>query len=112
MNIFTLIANASVIVQLILLVLLFFSVFSWTIIIFKRKTFRTATEQNKKFLDVFKKSRSLTEVNESAKTYHGQPGGRAVLRPATRKWPTWPNSRNQPAKRATAARAWRTSAGP
>ena len=68
MNIFSLIAQASVIVQLILLVLLFFSVFSWTIIIFKRKTFRTATEQNKKFLDVFKKSRSLTEVNESAKS--------------------------------------------
>lgn len=73
MNIFALIAKASVIVQLILLILLFFSVFSWTIIIFKRKTFRTATEQNKKFLDVFKKSRSLTEVNESAKSYSGSP---------------------------------------
>jgi len=73
MNIFNLIAIASPVVQLILFVLLFFSVFSWTIIIFKRKTFRTATAQNKKFLDVFKKSRSLTEVNESAKTYTGCP---------------------------------------
>jgi biopolymer transport protein TolQ len=73
MNIFTLIATASVIVQFILLILLFFSVFSWTIIIFKRKTFRTATELNKKFLDLFKKSRSLTEVNESAKSFAGSP---------------------------------------
>jgi len=79
MNIFSLIAKASVIVQLILLVLLFFSVFSWTIIIFKRKTFRTASDQNKKFLDVFKKSRSLTEVNESAKSYPGSPAAALFL---------------------------------
>jgi biopolymer transport protein TolQ len=73
MNIFKLINDASLIVQLILLVLLFFSVFSWTIIIFKHKTFRNASAQSKKFLDVFKKSRNLTEVNEASKKYSGSP---------------------------------------
>jgi biopolymer transport protein TolQ len=73
MNIFKIISEASVVVQLILFVLLFFSVFSWTIIIFKRKTFRTATAQNKRFLELFRKSRSLTEVNDAAKSYAGSP---------------------------------------
>ena len=40
MNIFKLIMDASLVVQVILLILLFFSVFSWTIIIFKRKSLR------------------------------------------------------------------------
>ena len=79
MNIFKLITDASIVVQAILLILLFFSVFSWTIIIFKRKTFRTATARSKKFLEIFKKSRSLTEVNEAAKSYPGSPAAALFL---------------------------------
>jgi len=79
MNIFKLITEASVVVQAILFILLFFSVFSWTIIIFKRKTFRTASAKSKKFLEVFKKSRSLTEVNEAAKSYAGSPAAALFL---------------------------------
>lgn len=73
MNIFKIIAEASIVVQLILFVLLFFSVFSWTIILFKRRTFKAAAAQNKKFVEIFKKSRSLTEVNEAARSYPGSP---------------------------------------
>ncbi|MCX6566877.1 MAG: protein TolQ [Candidatus Aminicenantes bacterium] len=79
MNIFKLITEASVVVQAILFILMFFSVFSWTIIIFKRKTFRTASAKSKKFLEVFKKSRSLTEVNEAAKSYAGSPAAALFL---------------------------------
>ena len=79
MNIFKLITEASVVVQAILFILLFFSVFSWTIIIFKRKTFRTASAKSKQFLEVFKKSRSLTEVNEAAKSYAGSPAAALFL---------------------------------
>jgi len=79
MNIFKLITEASVVVQAILFILLFFSVFSWTIIIFKRKTFRTASARSRKFLEVFKKSRSLTEVNEAAKSYPGSPAAALFL---------------------------------
>ena len=73
MNIFKLIMDASPVVQAILLILLFFSVFSWTIIIFKRRTLRAASAQNKKFLAAFKNSRALSEVGEAAKNLKGSP---------------------------------------
>jgi len=73
MNIIKLLADATLVVKIILLILMFFSVFSWTIIIYKRKALRAATVQSRKFLDIFKKSRNLTEVQESAKTFPGSP---------------------------------------
>jgi biopolymer transport protein TolQ len=73
MNIFKLISDASPVVQVILLILLFFSVFSWTIIIFKRKSLRAAAAQTQKFQAVFKKSRNLSEVSEAAKQYSASP---------------------------------------
>ncbi|MGA2588079.1 MAG: protein TolQ [Candidatus Aminicenantales bacterium] len=73
MNIFKLITDASPVVQVILLILLFFSLFSWTIIIFKRNSLRKAAAQSQKFLAVFKKSRNLTEVGEAAKSFQASP---------------------------------------
>jgi biopolymer transport protein TolQ len=73
MNIFKLITDASAVVQVILLVLVFFSVFSWTIIIYKRKAFRAAAAQSQKFLAIFKKSRNLTDVVEEAKAFPASP---------------------------------------
>jgi biopolymer transport protein TolQ len=73
MNIFKLITDASPVVQLILLILLFFSVFSWTIIIFKRKMLKVASLQSQKFLAVFKKTKNLTEVNEASKAFQASP---------------------------------------
>jgi biopolymer transport protein TolQ len=73
MNIFKLLLNATIVVQAILLILLFFSVFSWTIIIYKRRALRAAAAQSKKFSEIFKKSRNLNEVQEAAKTYPGSP---------------------------------------
>ncbi len=71
MNFFKLILQASPVVQGVLVILLFFSVFSWAVIYFKRNTLKTASRQSEKFLDVFRKSQNLSEVNEAAKKYKG-----------------------------------------
>jgi biopolymer transport protein TolQ len=69
MNVFRLILGASIVVQLVLLILLFFSIFSWAVILFKRNSLKTAARQSKKFLIVFRKSKNLLEVNEAAKKF-------------------------------------------
>lgn len=73
MNILKLLADASLVVWIVLLVLIFFSIFSWTIIIYKRKTLKTASSQSQKFLKVFRRSRNLQEVNEAARRYKASP---------------------------------------
>lgn len=73
MNFFKLILEASLIVQGVLIILLFFSVFSWAVIFFKRNTLKAAVVKSKKFLEVFHKSQNLSEVNEAAKKYKGSP---------------------------------------
>ncbi len=73
MDFLKLIFEASIVVKLVLLILLLFSVFSWAIIFFKRRTLKTASSQSKKFLNVFHKSANLNEVNEAAKKYKASP---------------------------------------
>jgi biopolymer transport protein TolQ len=73
MNILKLLADASTVVKIILLILILFSVFSWAIIIFKRKAFKKASLQTQKFLEIFRKSRNLTDVNEAVKRYQASP---------------------------------------
>jgi biopolymer transport protein TolQ len=72
-NIFKIIADADIVVQLILLLLIFSSVFSWAIIFFKSKTLKTAFRQSDRFLEAFRRSKSLGEVNEAAKRLRGSP---------------------------------------
>jgi biopolymer transport protein TolQ len=73
MNILKLIADASVMVKIVLLVLLFFSIFSWAIIFFKRKTIRSASLHSKKFMRFFRQSSDLTEISKSAKKFRSSP---------------------------------------
>ncbi|HUU36746.1 MAG TPA: protein TolQ [Candidatus Desulfaltia sp.] len=73
MNIFRLIAEASLVVQSVILILLFFSVFSWAIIFYKRRVIRAAFSQSNRFLRAFRKSKNLSEVNDAAKRYQGSP---------------------------------------
>ncbi|MBM3292893.1 MAG: protein TolQ [Candidatus Aminicenantes bacterium] len=73
MNIFNLLAKATLVVQAVILVLLFFSVFSWTIIFFKRRTLRLASSQNQTFLEAFKARRALGEIHEAAKGLKNSP---------------------------------------
>jgi len=73
MDYLRLMVNASPVVQLVLLILVFFSVFSWAVIFFKRKTLKSASAQSKKFLKVFRRSKDLSEVNQAAKRYKASP---------------------------------------
>ncbi len=72
-NIFKIIADADFVVKLILLALMAFSVFSWAIIIFKRRTVKAAFRQSERFLDTFRRSKSLAEVSDAAKKYKASP---------------------------------------
>ena len=72
-NIFKIIAEADIVVQLILLLLVFFSVFSWAIIFYKAKTIKSAVKQSERFLEAFRRSKSLTEVNDAAKKLRASP---------------------------------------
>jgi biopolymer transport protein TolQ len=73
MNILKLITQASIVVQVVLLILLFFSVFSWAVIFFKRNALKAANSQSKKFLQVFRRSQNLSDVNEAAKKFRASP---------------------------------------
>jgi biopolymer transport protein TolQ len=72
-NIFKIIADADIIVKFIMLLLVFFSVFSWAIIFFKYKTIKAGFKQSAKFLDAFRQSKSLADVSEAAKKLRGSP---------------------------------------
>ena len=72
-NIFKIIADADIIVKFILLLLVFFSVFSWAIIFFKLKTIKAAVRQSDRFLTAFRRSKSLTEVSDAAKKLRASP---------------------------------------
>ncbi len=73
MNFLRLIIEAGIVVQLVILILIFFSIFSWAIIFFKRKTLKSAASQSRRFLSVFRRSQNLVEVNEAARRYRLSP---------------------------------------
>ena len=73
MNFLKLIIEANIVVQLVILVLIFFSVFSWAVIIFKRSMLKAAFSQSGNFLKVFQKSTNLSEVNKASRKYRGSP---------------------------------------
>lgn len=73
MNFFKLVLGAGIVVQTVIFILILFSIFSWAIIFFKRKTLKSAASQSKKFLAFFRKSSNLTEVNEAARKYKASP---------------------------------------
>ncbi len=70
------IGNASVIVQLVLLLLLFFSVTSWAIILIKYRYIKKAFKQSAEFTEFFWKSRDLSNAFSRAKQLHGSPVAR------------------------------------
>jgi len=72
-NIFKIIADADIVVKFILLLLIFFSVFSWAIIIFKYRTIKSAFKQSDRFLHAFRNSKSLADVSEAGRKYKASP---------------------------------------
>lgn len=73
LNAFELITGASAIVQLVLLLLVLFSVFSWAIIFFKFGTIRRCFHNTEKFLDIFWSGKSMDHIYAEAKKYPGAP---------------------------------------
>ncbi len=70
--------HASPVVQVVLLILLLFSAFSWAIIVYKSGHLRRAAQQNAAFLAVFRKSSRFSEVQASLRQPAGESAGRPV----------------------------------
>ncbi len=69
----SLIPRTSAFAMVILLVLLAFSLLSWTIIVRKWLTFRHIERQSQAFIEFFRKSTRLSEVNAACELYKGTP---------------------------------------
>jgi len=67
------IGNAGLVVQFVLLLLLFFSVTSWTIIVMKYLYLRRAFRESSQFIDYFWKSRDLSDAFSTAKRMSSSP---------------------------------------
>jgi len=67
------IGNAGLVVQLVLLMLLFFSVSTWAIILIKSRYLKRAVKQSAEFTEYFWKSRDLSSAFAKAKQLHGSP---------------------------------------
>ena len=65
--------HASGFAQVILLLLLLFSLLSWTIIVRKWLTFRQIRQKNRAFVAIFRKSSRLSEVGAACELYSGTP---------------------------------------
>lgn len=73
LSIWTLVADASPLVKLVLLFLLAASVVTWAIILQKGKILRRAMAQNDEFLDQFWNSKSLDDIHERLDKFEGSP---------------------------------------
>lgn len=68
-----LIANASGMVQLVLFILILFSVLTWAIILFKWGTVRRSFGNTESFLDIFWSGKSMDHIYSEAKKYPAAP---------------------------------------
>ncbi len=71
--------NAGLMVRFVLMLLLFFSITSWTIIIIKWRYIRRAYRESNRFIDYFWKSRDLGDAYMKAKQLAGCPVARIFL---------------------------------
>jgi len=69
LDIFQILLESGFVVKFVLLLLLLASIFSWAIILKKRKEFKNVMESNEAFLKFFNESSSLIEINEKASVY-------------------------------------------
>jgi len=72
-DIIQMIGNAGLMVRCVLLLLLFFSVASWTIILMKYSYLRKAFRESEQFIDFFWKSRDLSDAFAKAKRLASSP---------------------------------------
>ena len=72
-EIWQLLANTQLVARIVLLLLLFFSVFSWAIIIKKLGSFRAARRNSAAFLKIFHEGKKLSEIRAACKGLKGSP---------------------------------------
>lgn len=72
-NYLEIIAAASPIVKLVLLMLLVFSIVSWAIIIFKLVEYSNAKKNSLRFIDYFRKTKNFSEINKFAALFQNNP---------------------------------------
>jgi len=70
---FGMLSNMSGFALVVLVLLLLFSILSWTIIVRKWKTFRQVSQKNDYFAEMFRKSSRLSEVASACEQYHDTP---------------------------------------
>ncbi|QTA87549.1 protein TolQ [Desulfonema magnum] len=76
LDIIHMIRNAGLMVQMVLLLLLFFSITSWTIILIKYRYIRRAYRESAFFTDIFWESRDLAVAFKEAQELRGSPVAR------------------------------------
>jgi biopolymer transport protein TolQ len=74
-----LVMQSSLMAKGVLLLLLIFSIVSWTIICNKLSTFRRAISEDRRFLETFSKTENLTHIYNFAKELRGSPLSRVFL---------------------------------
>lgn len=68
-SLLNMVLSAGIVVQLVLVLLLLFSIISWAIIFMKYRTLKKVQEENDAFLDVYMKSNKLSDVSPAAKKF-------------------------------------------
>jgi biopolymer transport protein TolQ len=68
-----LLATTGPVARIVLLILLFFSVFSWAIIFKKYRTFKNAHRDSLEFIKIFRQSKKLSEIRASAEALKSGP---------------------------------------
>lgn len=76
MDLFQMVRGAGIVVQLVLAILLFFSVFSWAIIFIKFRHIRRAFQESSLFTDYFWKSGDLSDANTKCRQFKYSPTAR------------------------------------
>jgi biopolymer transport protein TolQ len=73
MNIVSLVAQAGLVAKAVLLILLSFSLMSWTLIFMKFGAFRRGQRESAQFLQIFRSAKNLTTVFEESKRFAKSP---------------------------------------
>lgn len=73
MNVVSLIAQAGIIAKGVLLILLFFSLVSWTLIFMKLRMFRRGQQESARFLQIFRSAKNLYTTFEESKRFARSP---------------------------------------
>ena len=73
MSVVSLIAQAGIIAKAVLLILLFFSLVSWTLIFMKFRVFRRGQQDSARFLQIFRSAKNLYTTFEESKRFPKSP---------------------------------------